>query len=548
MNLFSLIKIRTNNFSARVFIRLFIPVVLFSLILNFFFVQSQKKIITTSILEQGTAFAKLFAHDLRLDLFSEDHKQIAISAKEVFDQEGVILVKVYDKNGNILVKEEKQSCKLDYSVTGQGFVRKEKGLKAEASLRAFSLKSEDFLLFATPVFFNKSFSEEDLLFEHPNESLANKKEVLGYVIICISTKRLNKGINSVFIRAISITILSIIICGFITLHLVRQVSSPLNELIMKIKDKGIMVNTAEKKDDLDYLSDSFTSIISKLDQSFSIINDLNTGLEDKIEARTHELEDLNKSLSNRKKKLEKTIMELQETQIQLVQSEKMASLGLLVAGVAHEVNNSITFITGAMPALKKIIYSSSFEPEAEDDLKLLLNNIKEGTDRATRIVTNLKNFSRPGSSDWVVTDIHQGLDSTLSLLDHEHKGRIEIKKDYGIDIPGVKCIPGQLNQVFMNLLLNATQAITGKGEIKISTTYRDKFIHIKIKDNGYGISEANLKKIFDPFFTTKKTGEGTGLGLGISYKIIEQHQGEIKVKSSKENGTEFVIIIPPGKG
>lgn len=275
-------------------------------------------------------------------------------------------------------------------------------------------------------------------------------------------------------------------------------------------------------------------------------------LEQKVAERTEDLHKKNTELQN-------TLNKLQNMQHQLIMQEKMASLGNLVAGVAHEVNNPIGAVKSSAHVLTRCIHkiyetlnnSKNLEDVKNDDqfqqaLSLLRDNnkvINTASERVSEIVLSLKNFARLDEADFQRVDIHDGINTTLTLVEHEIKNRIEVIKEYG-DIPEIECYPNQLNQVFMNLLVNSAHAIHDKGEIKIKTYAENSNVFIEVSDNGKGISKENITKIFDPGFTTKSRGIGTGLGLSISYNIIRKHNGEIKVTSEEGKGTTFVIILP----
>ena len=241
------------------------------------------------------------------------------------------------------------------------------------------------------------------------------------------------------------------------------------------------------------------------------------------------------------KELKSAMKELKETQIQLINSEKMASLGQLVAGVAHEINTPVASIKSNNGIVAKLLGSID-----DVDLKEMLSDIneidKEAVNRISNIVTSLKKFVRLDEAELQEADINKELDLTLELIRHETKNRIEIVRSYG-EIPAIKCFPNMLNQVFTNILINACQAIEGKGKIIITTEYKNKKLVVKIKDNGKGIPQNQLSKIFSAGFTTKGVGVGTGLGLAICAKIIEKHKGEITVNSEIGKGSEFVITI-----
>lgn len=241
------------------------------------------------------------------------------------------------------------------------------------------------------------------------------------------------------------------------------------------------------------------------------------------------------------KELKNTLKELKETQLQLINSEKMASLGQLVAGVAHEINTPVASIKSNNGLLSKLI------PQIKDagiaDIMQEINDIdSEAIERISNMVLSLKKFVRLDEAELQEADINKELDLTLDLIRHETKNRIEIVKNYG-ELPLIKCYPNMLNQVFTNILVNACQAIEGKGTITISTNYQAETLTVSVKDTGKGIPEEEIPKIFTAGYTTKGVGVGTGLGLAICHKIIEKHKGEIIVNSEIGKGSEFIITI-----
>ncbi|MDP9046567.1 MAG: sensor histidine kinase, partial [Bacteroidota bacterium] len=276
--------------------------------------------------------------------------------------------------------------------------------------------------------------------------------------------------------------------------------------------------------------------------------------------------------------LNSTLEDLKQAQSQLVESEKMASLGQLTAGIAHEINNPINFVTSNVSPLKRDINMmfdaigliekvglsdltlaekqkkiKEYKEELDFDyltveINHLLKGINEGASRTAEIVKGLKLFSRLDEDDLKKADINEGLESTM-VIANNLLNKIKVIKNYGY-LPPVECYPGKLNQVFLNMISNAAYAVQKRfgdepgGEISLITTYHDQNVFITIKDNGVGMDSQMQKKIFEPFFTTKEVGEGTGLGLSISYNTIKKHQGNIIVNSTPGEGTEFTLQIP----
>ena len=264
---------------------------------------------------------------------------------------------------------------------------------------------------------------------------------------------------------------------------------------------------------------------------------------------------------------------LTAAQEKLLQAEKLASIGQLAAGVAHEINNPIGYVHSNLGSLQEYLHSlfaliDAYEralrspdprallPEIDEtrerldidfisrDLPQLMTESREGIERVTRIVKDLKDFSRSERDEsWKLADIHAGLDSTLNIIRNELKYNTTLEKDYGT-LPPVECLPSELNQVFMNILINAGQAIGERGTVKVSTGHAGNEVWVEIADSGPGIPAEAVQKIFDPFFTTKPVGKGTGLGLSISYGIVAKHHGRIDVDSRPGEGSRFRIVLP----
>lgn len=293
-------------------------------------------------------------------------------------------------------------------------------------------------------------------------------------------------------------------------------------------------------------------------------------LVERLEEKVRELTNSNVDLE---KRVEDKVNELHAANEQLLQSEKMASVGQLAAGVAHEINNPVGFVTSNISSLRQYIddllqlldvYTSaesninneqtlekitSIKKRIEidylkQDIVELLDESMSGVERVKKIVQDLKDFSRVDKTEWEWVDVHKGIESTLNIVNNEIKYNAEVVKEYG-QLPEIECVSSQLNQVFVNLLVNASQAMKERGTITIRTGMEDdNNIWISITDTGSGIPDNVVKRIFEPFFTTKPVGKGTGLGLSISYGIITKHGGRFIVESKENEGTTFKIFLP----
>ncbi len=354
---------------------------------------------------------------------------------------------------------------------------------------------------------------------------------------------------------------------FLTYSLARQISIPLKELTVgarRVSGGDYSERVAvTSHDEIGELANTFNDMAASLEERSRALLELTKSLEAKVDERTRELRK-----SNRKTKA--AYHDLQEAQVQLVQSEKMASLGQLVAGIAHEIKNPLNFIYGNTDFLRQYIHDlksvlsilqekavldeealkslEQFKEEINydfllDDIETLINNFEEGAKRIHAIIGDLRTFSRLDTDQLKPVDVHEPIDLALNLLSNQYRDRIRIHKEYS-KLPPVECDPGKISQVFMNLLVNACHAIADTGDIWIRTSPQNGVVKIEIEDTGEGISKEHLGKVFEPFFTTKPVGKGTGLGLSISYGIIKQHKGTIQIVSQPGGGTCFTVELP----
>ena len=400
---------------------------------------------------------------------------------------------------------------------------------------------------------------------------------LGSIIILITAILLAfKGLKSAkfFLIGWSIFLIAIVLYVIkdygilpynnLTIHSL-QVGSALEAILLSfaLADK---INIYKKEKEI-----SQAAALRVSEENIKLVSEQNTTLERKVDERTNELVATNKNLN-------KTLTDLKEAQTQLVEAEKMASLGQLTAGIAHEINNPINFVTSNVAPLRRDVdilvdailnieslglsdaADAEKQQQIEDykeeidldyvkiEINHLLNGIHEGATRTADIVKGLKIFSRLDEDDLKKADINEGIISTLTIANNLIGNKIQVIRDLG-NIPVIECYPGKLNQVFLNIISNAVFAIQEKfdnqpgGILKITTTYDETYLFIKIEDNGTGMSEATKNKIFEPFFTTKNVGVGTGLGMSIVYNTIKKHNAEIYLNSTEGVGTEFIMQL-----
>jgi signal transduction histidine kinase len=349
-----------------------------------------------------------------------------------------------------------------------------------------------------------------------------------------------------------VLVVAVILAIVFATVLVRLITVP----VMQLAEAAGAVASGNVDVELDVLANDE---IGGLSRSFNQMTASLRKARDEIMSHQLKLQEANEELENKNRDLEDAMQLLRETQQQLVMREKMASLGNLVAGVAHEINNpvgavksaadtssrSIDLVCGALDEgvdLDEIKKGKRFQAA----LQILKNNndiTVTASERIAKIVKSLRNFARLDEAEFQEADIHEGLDSTLTLLHHGIKNRIAVEKNYG-EVPRIPCYPNQLNQVFMNVLSNAEQSIVDRGVVTITTKRRGEDVVIEVSDDGAGIETDDLEKIFDPGFTTKGVGVGMGLGLSITYNIVKRHNGDIAVESEPGRGTTVTITLP----
>ncbi|MEM8505741.1 MAG: ATP-binding protein [Cyanobacteria bacterium P01_D01_bin.1] len=384
-----------------------------------------------------------------------------------------------------------------------------------------------------------------------------------YLFLLLSDEPLHQAKKALWFVVAGITVLGSLVTALVAQKIGRKTAQPIQEMtevaqqVTQEKNFELRI-TADRKDEIGLLADALNQLIVWVSDYTHALEESAETLEQRVEARTEDLA--------------QTIEQLKSAQSQLIQTEKMSSLGQMVAGIAHEINNPISFIQGNIAPLKDYFqdllnlletYRSEYPHptetvlEMQDEIDLafiledsdkLLESMQFGTQRVRDIVVSLRNYSRLDEAAVKDVDIHEGIDSTLLILNHRIKEGVDVIKDYG-DLPQIRCSPSQLNQVFTNIIANALDAMSDADsnpmQLMIMTrASSSNHVQIRIRDTGPGMTPEIKAKIFDPFFTTKVVGKGTGLGMGICFKIIEQHQGQIDVVSEVGKGSEVIITLP----
>jgi signal transduction histidine kinase len=458
-------------------------------------------------------------------------------------------------------------------------------VKSLKQSRLQAINSQKPLIQQTAAFLKQKFSHLEDITDNINIEFETKNDRLMLQVSPLRDKRGLDWLSVVIIphsavmqdieennkTTLFLILASLVIAVLVGLLASRWVISPILELNQAAKnlaagDLAQQLPTT-REDELGELANSFNKMSVQLQASFGQLEEANVSLEERVKVRTQDLA--------------KAYKRLKSSQAQLVQSEKMASLGQMVAGVAHEINTPLGYVKSNVQtgqsifidladmlteyhALLKVLLGEEALDEAqleqrihalgeraielEEDETLsetndLFKDTLYGVAQISELVLNLKNFSRLDQAQTDEIDIHQCLDSALNIGKNILKYKVDVEKVYS-EIPFISCSPSQLNQVFLNLLSNAAQSIEEHGTIYIKTSHDNHWVHISIQDTGKGMPKLVMRKIFDPFYTTKPIGEGTGLGLSISYQIVQQHGGRIRVASTEGKGTRFIVSLP----
>ncbi len=512
-----------------------------SVILSGFLIKRQSLLIQRELEKRGESMVRNLAHNSEYGVLVENKSLLLNLMEGLYQEEEVVYIIIQDKKGNILAdwhrSEEFRKVHL------RTWSENSHILSAVLSKEYFVSNGREFFNLSCPVKttrVERSKEEVGLLLEGKPDLITRKKEI-GMAQIGMSLQNMRLEIAEMQRIVVMLTALVVVMGILLTVFLVDIFIRPVKRL-MHATEKVASGDLSHKvevttKDEIGTLASSFNRMTFSLKETRQKIEEYNRTLENKVKERTAELENALKSLK--------------ETQAQLIQVEKMAAVGQLAAGVAHELNNPLGGILGySQFALEKIHQKETSRFTQEDNAVFLqyLKDIEQQTKRCRSIIQSLLKFSRASrKEEFELTDIATIIKETLVFTKHQmQKNKVSLVEKLADSLPLISGHPGQLQQVFTNLILNAVQAMPQGGMLTVTSKSGDdsKTVEVSFIDTGGGIEELNLDKVFEPFFTTKKVGEGTGLGLSVSYGLIKNHGGEIKVESKKDKGTIFTVILP----
>jgi two-component system NtrC family sensor kinase len=378
----------------------------------------------------------------------------------------------------------------------------------------------------TPIYNERSCSQA-ACHAHPSNVL-----VLGVLDLALNLETVDREVANMKLRVMLVTAVEITLISIFIFYFTRRfLGRPIEKLVAAFKAVSHMeldkpLDIGDSSEELNELAQSFNVMRDRLRTAVGEINQFTQNLETKVEERTQQLK---------------------AAQKKLLHSDRLASLGQLSASVAHEINNPISGVLNLSMLLQRMLKEDGVPPERIEEFRKYLSQISIETTRVGRIVSDLLAFSRRSKPQRAPADMNRLVKSTLSLVQHKLKlSNVEAETNLDADLPAVQCDAGQIQQVILNLLLNAAQATYSKAErrVAVTTETSDGEVRLIVSDNGEGIPPENMAKIFDPFFTTKSEGKGVGLGLAVSYGIVQAHGGDIEVKSKVGEGTAFVVSLP----
>lgn len=523
-----------------------------SVLLSGYLIHRQNSLIERELEKRAESLVRNLAFNSEYGVLVDNQALLLNLMKGLSQEEDVNYIVIQDRIGKVLAEWNRTEADQKLSSEKLKLIQKQFNDIAPGE-KHFIYRSEEFSNFSYPIKTQRiARSKEELGLPLSDKNGQVKEEMIGVAHIGMGLQHMRKEIGDMTKVVIGLTLLVVLVGILLTIFLVNIFIKPVKRLVQATEKvaKGDLSHSVEvtAKDEIGILASSFNQMTISLRESREKIEEYNRTLENKVRERTIELEKTNRDLAN-------ALKSLKETQSQLIQVEKMAAVGQLAAGVAHELNNPLGGILGySQFALEKINQKPLCQFSSEDNNSFLqyLTDIEKQTKKCRTIIQSLLKFSRASRrEEFELVNINQVLKETFAFTHHQIvKSKVNLVPELTESLPQIAGNPSQLQQVFTNLILNAVQAMTEGGTLRVISKLRkgSSEIEVSFSDTGIGIMEENLNKVFEPFFTTKKVGEGTGLGLSVSYGLIKDHGGEIRVESRKNQGTTFIVILPIHQG
>lgn len=518
-----------NTINSKLIITISLVTVLIFGILSYMFINHQNQQLLSEVLRGANTFSETVTKSTRYDMLIDNREGVHRMIETIGNQPGIEKVRIFNKEGEIMFSTNKKEMgkfvdkKAEACYICHAEEKPIERLSTTERSRIFETESHRILAMVTPIY-NEPDCYTSSCHIHPKE-----QRVLGVLDIGMSLADVDDDLSRNQIMLIFFTFIAIICVSLISSYIIHHlVTKPVKNLVGATKEiamGNLDVNISVKThDEISYLAKSFNRMTVDLKKSNEKIKSWNIELEKKVEERTNKLEIAKE---------------------QLIQSEKMSSMGVLASSIAHEINNPLQGILTYIKLMLKIVTADKVDQNKLDNFKEYLDLMGNEIGRCGDMVKNLLVFSRQSKLDVRLADLNSIIKNCLLLMGNKIKLQ-NIKVDLNLheNIPKICCDFKQIQQTLMAIIINATEAMPDGGTIKINTLCVNSNVEIDISDTGIGISDENLKNIFDPFFTTKEDSKSTGLGLFVSYGIIKEHKGTINVKSEIGKGTIFKITLP----
>jgi len=486
-------------------------------------IASQKKQLTDEVMRGAIRISETVRRSTRYDMLRDLSEDVHQIIETIGEQNGLEKIRIFNKEGKIMFSTDKteigqmvdkraEACYACHSAE-----KPLERLETPDRSRIFKSKQGNRVLGVISAIYNEPDCYTPDCHAHPPD-----QKVLGVLDIGMSLIDVDEEIDNAENKMIIFAIIAFLVIALtISISINRNVTHPVRELVKgtkKIAEGDLSYSIPTKtQDEIGQLASSFNQMTQDLKKADEKLLDWGKTLEQKVDLRTQEL---------------------RSTQNQLFQSEKLASLGKLAAGVAHEINSPLT---GILTYSSLLLKSKEDKDPEKEDLEVIVNE----TNRCKKIIKGLLEFARQTTPEKTLSDINEVIEKSIDLISHQASMQsVRIDKKIKPDLPEIMIDVGQIQQVFINLLLNAIESMPEGGTLTVSSAIENRMVAVSFADTGIGIPEENLSRIFDPFFTTKDQGKGTGLGLSVSYGLIERHRGKLEVKSKKGKGTTFTVKLP----